>query len=215
MSSDMNERPDGMVPTACPVDGNDCEGQGTDAQCGVCVAMARWREARDRQVMTATRLQLIRVVEEWIVKKYGTVGYPIDDLKRRIRTAEIKLPDAIVVAKRRGRRITYDDGQFKLWEGGAMVGCWWPTILEADRRFAELTLRWLAGAVLGDEEAAGLKMNRRPLYRDTTATGEHGRVCACGHPEHVHLAGARGSYRAGCQFCDCVVFRADEAGDEA
>ena len=62
MSSDCNERPDGFKDTVCPVDNNLCEGQGTDAQCGMCLA-SKTRPLSDVELQALSTLVVADVTE--------------------------------------------------------------------------------------------------------------------------------------------------------
>jgi hypothetical protein len=59
------------------------------------------RAARDLQVETATRAQLIVEAEQWVQETYGwAAARPKEDLRKRLKALKIKLPDTMIVAKR-------------------------------------------------------------------------------------------------------------------
>jgi len=59
------------------------------------------RGARDLQVETATRLQLIAEAEQWVQETYGwAAAGPREDLRKRLKALKIKLPDTMIVARR-------------------------------------------------------------------------------------------------------------------
>lgn len=69
------------------------------------------RGARDLQVQTATRLQLIAEFERWAKTQYGSSAYPIENLRQRLKELEIKLPDSMIVAREDGTNLGPGWGQ--------------------------------------------------------------------------------------------------------
>ena len=99
----------------CEITGNPCGTdtwvKGTPCHCSQCAAwldekleetesrldeVEGLRRARDLQVVTATRLQLMQVVKEW-----RKSGMSVDQLLFRMKTTHIELPKTMVMARRK------------------------------------------------------------------------------------------------------------------